>query len=85
MITFGVSAFLLALIYRSWQLGQADTVSDCDEADVEVRKRSSFEVEETMEDETEMEDADDDVATDFVGETAPITIVTSPGLRRPAR
>lgn len=75
VITFGVSAFLLALIYRSWQLGQADTVSD-DEADVEVRKRS-LEVEETMEDETEMEDADDDVATDFVGETAPITIVTS--------
>src|SRR6478735_5317447 len=32
VITFAVSAFLLALIYRSWQLGQADTVSD-DEAD----------------------------------------------------
>ena len=28
VITFAVSAFLLALIYRSWQLGQADTVHD---------------------------------------------------------
>ena len=28
VITFGISAFLLALIYRSWQLGQADTVID---------------------------------------------------------
>ena len=26
VITFAISAFLLALIYRSWQLGQADTV-----------------------------------------------------------
>ena len=33
VITFAVSAFLLALIYRSWQLGQADTVED-DEADI---------------------------------------------------
>lgn len=74
VITFGVSAFLLALIYRSWQLGQADTVAD-DEADVEVRERT-VEVEETMEDETDVEDSDD-VATDFVGETSPITIVSS--------
>ena len=35
VITFAVSAFLLALIYRSWQLGQADTVHD-DEADLAV-------------------------------------------------
>ena len=38
VITFAVSAFLLALIYRSWQLGQADTVVD-DEADRAVRER----------------------------------------------
>src|SRR6188768_2837848 len=38
VITFAISAFLLALIYRSWQLGQADTVAD-DEADLEVRER----------------------------------------------
>ena len=36
VITFAVSAFLLALIYRSWQLGQADTFTD-DEADLAVR------------------------------------------------
>jgi multicomponent Na+:H+ antiporter subunit C len=39
VITFAVSAFLLALIYRSWQLGQADTVED-DEADIALRERT---------------------------------------------
>jgi len=74
VITFAVSAFLLALIYRSWQLGQADTVAD-DEADLEVRERAA-EAEETMDEETEIEDADDDATTDFVGtDTAPITIL----------
>ena len=37
VITFAISAFLLALIYRSWQLGQADTVED-DETDIAVRE-----------------------------------------------
>lgn len=36
VITFGVSAFLLALIYRSWKLGRPDEVA-LDEADVAVR------------------------------------------------
>lgn len=36
VITFGVSAFLLALIYRSWKLGRPDEVA-VDEADVAVR------------------------------------------------
>jgi multicomponent Na+:H+ antiporter subunit C len=35
VITFGVSAFLLALIYRSWRLGRPDEVA-VDEADVAV-------------------------------------------------
>ena len=71
VITFAVSAFLLALIYRSWQLGQADTVSD-DEADAEVRERS-LAAEEAMDDESDKY-ADD--ATDFVGtEAAPIRIL----------
>ena len=39
VITFAVSAFLLALIYRSWQLGQADTVTD-DEADIDDKTMS---------------------------------------------
>ncbi|GAA1921257.1 hypothetical protein GCM10009775_12150 [Microbacterium aoyamense] len=76
VITFAVSAFLLALIYRSWQLGQADIVED-DEADVALRARN-VEAEEAMDDETEIEDEDDGVTTDFVGtDTAPITVLGS--------
>jgi multisubunit Na+/H+ antiporter MnhC subunit len=76
VITFAVSAFLLALIYRSWQLGQADTVSD-DEADIAVRERTTA-AEDAIDDETEIEDEDDDITTDFVGvDTAPITVITS--------
>jgi multicomponent Na+:H+ antiporter subunit C len=36
VITFGVSAFLLALIYRSWRLAKRDRLMD-DEADVALR------------------------------------------------
>ena len=76
VITFAVSAFLLALIYRSWQLGQADTVED-DEADRAVREGTA-DVGETMDDETEIEHTDDDATTDFVGtDTAPITVLGS--------
>lgn len=72
VITFAVSAFLLALIYRSWQLGQADTVAD-DEADLALRDRRPAD-EDTMDDEITPED--DDVTTDFVGtQTAPITVL----------
>jgi multisubunit Na+/H+ antiporter MnhC subunit len=76
VITFAVSAFLLALIYRSWQLGQADTVTD-DEADLAVRGRSA-QTEDAMDDETEIEDEDDDATTDFVGtQTSPILVLGS--------
>jgi multisubunit Na+/H+ antiporter MnhC subunit len=72
VITFAVSAFLLALIYRSWQLGQADTVQD-DHEDVALRERT-VEDDEVMDDEDDTEH--DDATTDFVGTaTAPITIV----------
>ena len=71
VITFAVSAFLLALIYRSWQLGQADTVQD-DEEDLALRERRA-------DDDEQMDDdaaADDDATTDFVGtSTAPILII----------
>lgn len=71
VITFAVSAFLLALIYRSWQLGQADTVED-DEADIALRERTDAD-EDLMDDESEV---DDDATTDFVGvQTAPITVL----------
>ena len=74
VITFGVSAFLLALIYRSWQLGQADTVED-DEADIELRERS-LEAEDQLDDESDEDDGEE--ATDFVGvDTAPITVLHS--------
>jgi multicomponent Na+:H+ antiporter subunit C len=74
VITFAISAFLLALIYRSWQLGQADTVLD-DEADVAVR-RGAADVDEAFDDETEIEDEDDDATSDFVGlDTAPIRVL----------
>jgi multicomponent Na+:H+ antiporter subunit C len=74
VITFAVSAFLLALIYRSWQLGQADTYTD-DEADIAVRERG-ITTEDTMDDETEVDG--DDASTDFVGvDTAPITVLGS--------
>ena len=36
VITFGVSAFLMALIYRSWRLANADVVTD-DEDDLAMR------------------------------------------------
>lgn len=74
VITFAVSAFLLALIYRSWQLGQADTVHD-DEEDVAVRDRTPVD-EDEFDDEIAIEDEDDDATTDFIGtETAPITVL----------
>ena len=71
VITFAVSAFLLALIYRSWQLGQADTFDD-DETDMTLREQAA----EVDEIEDEGEDEDDDITTDFVGMvTSPLTVL----------
>lgn len=68
VITFAVSAFLLALIYRSWRLGSADTVSD-DEADRELGVPEEAEAVET--DTDFVDDAEDEVtdADDAVTET----------------
>ena len=67
-----MSAFLLALIYRSWQLGQADTVED-DLADIAIRDRGA-EAEDVMEDDAVT--IDDTATTDFVGvDTAPIVVL----------
>ncbi|WP_417555797.1 Na(+)/H(+) antiporter subunit C [Microbacterium sp.] len=72
VITFAVSAFLLALIYRSWQLGQADTVED-DEDDVALRERTDAE-DEIIEDESTPEE--EEATTDFLGTvTSPITVL----------
>lgn len=46
VITFGVSAFLLALIYRSWRLANQDNLQD-DEADVAMRAGQAMQGEST--------------------------------------
>ena len=75
VITFAVSAFLLALIYRSWQLGQADTVTD-DEEDLALRGPDHAADEDALDDEVELEDADDEISSDFVDvTTSPITVL----------
>ena len=59
VITFAVSAFLLALIYRSWRLGTQDTVED-DADDVALRAGGSI----------QGEDGDDITSdTEFTDET----------------
>jgi len=73
VITFGISAFLLALIYRSWQLGQADTVVD-DAEDVAIRARTAAEPEDAMDEESRSDDTD--VTTDFLGDAvSPIRVL----------
>ena len=60
VITFAVSAFLLALIYRSWRLANADDVSD-DADDVALRERAvEMPVEETAPDAEDTEFPTDD-------------------------
>jgi multicomponent Na+:H+ antiporter subunit C len=74
VITFAVSAFLLALIYRSWQLGQADTVED-DATDVGLRVRAAETGEEM---DQEITEDDDDATTDFLdAASTPITVLGS--------
>jgi len=71
VITFAVSAFLLALIYRSWRLANADDVSD-DADDVALREGSvTMPLEETAPDEGD---------TDFpVDEAAGEPVAPRPG------
>ncbi|GAB3618821.1 hypothetical protein GCM10027417_00810 [Glutamicibacter endophyticus] len=45
VITFAVTAFLLAMIYRSWMLNQADVVAD-DTEDIKVSLSSAYDEEE---------------------------------------
>jgi len=52
VITFGVSAFLMALIYRSWRLERDDDVDD-DVDDVALRGDTVAELGETLESTTE--------------------------------
>ena len=52
VITFGVSAFLMALIYRSWRLERDDDVDD-DIDDVALRAEEVAELGETLESTTD--------------------------------
>jgi len=74
VITFAVSAFLLALIYRSWRLahGVDDTVED-DEADLELSTKTRLTTDEiTDEDLADTpEISDDDVDADVDGSPGP--------------
>jgi multisubunit Na+/H+ antiporter MnhC subunit len=54
VITFGVSAFLMALIYRSWRLAKQDSVQD-DEADVAMRGAVAMEGERSGPDRSDTE------------------------------
>lgn len=72
VITFGVSAFFLALIYRSWRLAQDldDTVQD-DESDLELATTEALAtVEVTDEDLAETQEFDDENADDEIAEGA---------------
>lgn len=60
VITFAVSAFLLALVYRSWRLAQEDRLERDDE-DVAVGRRSV----------PEAEDAEPDEESEFAHGDAP--------------
>lgn len=60
VITFAVSAFLLALIYRSWRLSNVDTVAD-DEADVALREGTAG----SAVDQTELSPTDEAGETEF--------------------
>lgn len=76
VITFAVSAFLLALIYRSWQLGQEDTVSD-DEEDIALHVRAE-ETESVLDEEETDAETEDEAGTDFSGdEASPVTAATT--------
>ena len=65
VITFAVTAFMLAMIYRSWVISRADVVTD-DLEDLRVSQQSTFDFEEDSpvpEDTTEF---DGDVDVDLI-------------------
>ncbi|WP_105566786.1 Na(+)/H(+) antiporter subunit C [Microbacterium halophytorum] len=82
VITFAVSAFLLALIYRSWQLGQEDAVED-DAEDIALRERAT-ETTTVLDVEEGAAEEEDEEHTDFSDDAvSPITAITQTA--QPAR
>lgn len=78
VITFGISAFMLALIYRSWRLAQVDTVVD-DVEDLEIGRRGV-----PAEEEDSQSDGDDVAGGDTeFGDRAEAAVPTE-ALRRTA-
>jgi multicomponent Na+:H+ antiporter subunit C len=71
VITFGVTAFLLALIYRSWRLSRADELED-DPEDLAIAERDAA-VEEELQHpdplDTEVDHLDELSAAQELGET----------------
>ncbi|MFI8413364.1 Na(+)/H(+) antiporter subunit C [Paeniglutamicibacter gangotriensis] len=70
VITFAVTAFMLAMIYRSWVISRADVVTD-DLEDLRVSQQSTFDFEEDSpvpEDTTEF---DGDVDVDLIAVKKP--------------
>ncbi|MGO3146881.1 MAG: Na(+)/H(+) antiporter subunit C [Leucobacter sp.] len=79
VITFGVSAFLLALIYRSWRLSRVleDSVED-DRDDLEISRADTLTTDEvTDEDLEEATEFEEDVPNDENDEDIPRTDVLS--------
>lgn len=72
VISFAVSAFMLAMIYRSWKLGRRDEVQ-VDTEDVKVAEQPTFDAEddaEIEEETTEFLDEDEDPNADYEHATA---------------
>lgn len=68
VITFGVSAFLLGLIYRSWRLSKVDEVED-DAEDLAIATRDEAERRNPRLDDTEVDHLDELTAAHELAET----------------
>jgi len=78
VITFAVSAFLLALIYRSWALAKEDDLDD-DEADVAMREGSESLLFETRDDAGEGDTEFGTLAQAAIREAAELDHAVEPG------
>ena len=71
VITFAVSAFLLALVYRSWRLAREDEVQvDAEDVAIGTRETQPAEAPDIGEPDTPPSDAIDDEASAAAGEPA---------------
>ena len=69
VISFGVTALLLALAYRSWLLTEDDEVAD-DVSDRTLGRDGTYDTEVVDADDTEVVDADDTAGIDEIHEAA---------------